>query len=449
MPTTRFDSGYRWSVTLFLAVLLQCLPAIADDWPQWRGENRDGKSLETGLLQSWPENGPTLAWRSRGVGAGYSSLAIVEGKIYTLGDLVDVEGVEAGQYALAVSEADGSILWRTRVGSGHDDRRPGARSTPTYDNGHLYFVTTDGDVVCLRAENGQEVWRRSLTGDFKGYLMKAMGSYEWRSSESPLVDDGKVIVTPGHVEAMLVALDSKTGAEVWRTQGGRIGRMGADGAGYSSPVVANAAGVKQYVTLVGRGLISADAATGKMLWGYNQVASDIANIATPVVRGDHVFGTSGYGTGAGLVKIQKGATEEGQEGLLAEEVYFLEAQVMQNHHGGVILHGDTLYTGTGHNKGFPLAVDFLTGEVKWGPERNQGVDSAAIIYGDGRIYFRYRDGRMILVEATPEAYREHGTFTIPDVELQSWSLPVIANGRLVLREQDHLFSYDIEAPSSP
>lgn len=435
----------RSPLTFVVALLLLIgTPAFADDWPQWRGPDRDGKSGETGLLQSWPEGGPSLVWRVDGLGAGYSSLAVVDGRIYTLGDMKGSEGVDDGQYAMALSEKDGSLVWRVRVGGIHEDERPGARSTPTFDAGHLYFVTTDGDVICLKAEDGKEVWRRSLTKDWDGYLMKAMGSYEWRSSESPLVDEGKVIVTPGHIAALMVALDKKTGEEIWRTQGRRIGPIGADGAGYSSAVVSEAAGIRQYVQLVGRGLIGVKADDGTFLWGYNKIASDIANIATPVVRGDYAFGTSGYGAGAGLVKIAVEETEEGKR-VVADEVYFLEANVMQNHHGGVILHGDTLYTGTGHNKGFPLAVDFLTGEVKWGPERNEGADSAAIVYADGRLYFRYRDGRVILVEATPEGYREHGTFLIPDVQMQSWSLPVIANGRLLLREQDDLFSYDVTA----
>lgn len=429
-------------IFLVTAIVLSAVPAMAEDWLQWRGIDRDGRSPEKGLLKDWPEGGPPLAWRVGGLGAGYSSLAVVAGRIYTLGDLED------GQYALALSEEDGSLLWKTRVGGIHEDERPGPRSTPTHSDGHIYFITTDGDVICLKAEDGSEVWRRSLTKDWNGYLMKAMGSYEWRSAESPLVDGGKVIVTPGHVEAMMVALDAKTGEEIWRTQGGRIGRLGADGAGYASPVVSEAAGVRQYVTLVGRGLIGVEAATGRLLWSYNKVASDIANIPTPVVRGDYVFGSAGYGTGSGLVKIVKAKAEDGVERFVAEEVYFLEANVMQNHHGGVILEGDTLYTGTGHNKGFPLAVDFLTGEVRWGPERNAGADSAAIAFADGRIYFRYRDGRMILVEATPEAYREHGSFLIPDVKMQSWSHPVIANGRLLLREQGDLFSYEVRGYSS-
>jgi outer membrane protein assembly factor BamB len=299
-------------------------------------------------------------------------------------------------------------------------------------------MTTEGDVVCLEAATGAEVWRRSLTQDFGGYQMKAMGTYSWKFAESPLVDGEKVLVTPGHVQAVMVALDKTTGKEIWRTQGRRLGPMGSDGAGYSSIVITEAAGVRQYVQLVGRGLIGVEAATGRLLWGYNRVANDIANISTPVVFGDHVFTSTGYGTGAALVKL-----EPSDEGVEAKEVYFLEATTAQNHHGGLILHQGTLYTGTGHNKGFPLALDVMTGEVAWGPVRNAGKDSAAVTYADGRLYFRYQDGRMILVEATPEEYRERGSFMIPDVVKQSWSHPVIANGRLYLREQDHLLCYDV------
>ncbi|MCP4249413.1 MAG: PQQ-binding-like beta-propeller repeat protein, partial [bacterium] len=181
------------------------------------------------------------------------------------------------------------------------------------------------------------------------------------------------------------------------------------GAAYSSPVVSEAAGVRQYVQLVGRGLIGVEAATGRLLWGYNRVASDIANIATPIVQGDLVFGSAGYGTGAALLKIRRDGDD-----WQAEELYFLEADTMQNHHGGLILQDGMIFTGTGHNMGFPIAVDLMSGKVAWGPERNAGANSAAVTYADGRIYFRYQNGRMILVEANPETYRERGTFVIPD-----------------------------------
>jgi outer membrane protein assembly factor BamB len=416
-----------------LALLLASAPwATSADWPQWRGPDRSGRSPETGLLPEWPEGGPTLAWRADGVGVGFSSLAVVGDAIYTMGDLDD------GQYAVALSAKDGRRLWKTRLGPRFEDGRGGPRSTPTVDGDRLYMLTTEGVLVCLESGSGAERWRRSLPEDFDGYLMKAMGSYDWKFSESPLVDEDRVIVTPGHIRALMVALDKNTGEEIWRTQGRRLGPMGSDGAAYSSAVVSEAQGVRQYVQLVGRGLIGVSAETGELLWGYNRVASDIANIATPVVQGDHVFASTGYGTGAALVRIVKG-----EDGMEAEEVYFLDANTLQNHHGGLILDDGTIFTGTGHNKGFPIAVDFLTGTVLWGPERTEGHDSAAVSYADGRLYFRYQDGRMILVEARADVFNQRGTFVIPDVEKESWSHPVIAHGRLFLREQDNLFCYDI------
>jgi outer membrane protein assembly factor BamB len=411
--------------------------ALGDDWPQWRGKNRNGMSDETGLLAEWPEGGPPLVWRIDGLGAGYSSVSVTDGRIFTLGDLED------GQYAIALSEDDGRLLWKTHLGPVHDHEYPGPRATPTVDGDWIYVMSTEGKVSCLSTETGEERWSRSLPDDFDGYLMRAMGSYDWKFSESPLVDGNKVIVTPGHIAAMLVALNKETGEEIWRTRGGRIGPLGADGAAYSSVVVSEAGGTRQYVQLVGRGLMSVDAETGKMLWGYNRVANDIANIATPIVKGDYVFSSSGYGTGAALVKVGK----EGDD-WKAEEIYFLEANTIQNHHGGLIQFDDIIFTGTGHNKGFPIAVELMTGEVAWGPERNKGENSAAISYAEGRLYYRYQNGLMILVEASPEGYHENGSFMIPDVDQHSWSHPVIANGRLLLREQGNLFSYDIKAPTA-
>jgi outer membrane protein assembly factor BamB len=416
--------------------VIAVLPALAADWPQWRGPDRDGKSLETGLLQEWPAEGPPLAWKISGIGAGYSSVSVADGRIFTLGDLED------GQYVFALKSAGGELLWKTRVGSIHEDKRGGPRSTPTVDGDRVHVMTTDGGVVSLEAATGKEIWRRSLPEDFGGYMMKAMGSYEWKFSESPLVDGDRVLVTPGHVEAVMVALNRNSGEEIWRTQGDRLGPRGSDGAAYASAVISEAAGTRQYVQLVGRGLIGVAAETGRLLWWYNRVASDIANIATPIIQGDHILGSAGYGTGTGLVRIERGS-----EGFVANEVYFLEADTMQNHHGGIVLHEGTIYTGTGHNKGFPLAVDFASGKVAWGPVRNEGSGSAAISYADGRLYVRYEDGRMILVEANPREYREHGAFVIPDVVKASWAHPVIANGKLLLREQDVLYCYDITIPA--
>lgn len=419
------------------ALAASALPGAAAEWPQWRGPRRDGRSPETGLLRSWPEGGPPLLWRAPGLGTGYSSVSVAAGRIHTMGDLSD------GQYVIAVAQSDGTLLWKTRVGPIHEDEYGGPRATPTIDGDGVYVTTTEGAVVALDGSTGVERWRRSLPGDFGGYLMKAMGSYDWRFSESPLVDGERVVVTPGHIEALMVALDRGTGEERWRTQGRRLGPLGSDGAAYASAVISEATGVRQYVQLVGRGLIAVEAETGRLLWNYNRIASDIANIATPLVEGDYVFASAGYGTGAALVRIAPG-----EESLEAEEVYFLEAGTLQNHHGGLVLHEGTVYTGTGHNRGFPIAVDLLSGQVRWGPVRAGGNGSAAASYADGRLYFRFQDGRMLLIEATPEEYREAGSFLIPDVQKESWSHPVVADGKLLLREQDDLLCYDLR-PRGP
>jgi len=446
MSRTQFSMNYpmvTFAMIVSLAVLLFVPGQVeAGDWPQWRGPNRDGKSPETGLLQEWSEGGPPLAWKTSGIGSGFSSLSVAEGRIFTMGDLED------GQYVFALKEDGGERLWKTHVGPIHEDGRGGPRSTPTTDGDRIFVTNTEGDVVCLEADSGKEVWRVSMTEAYESYMMKAMGSYDWKYAESPLVDGDKVVVTPGHVQAVMVALNKITGEEIWKTRGGRIGPLGSDGAAYSSIVVTEIAGVRQYVQLVGRGVIGVDAATGEMLWSYNRVANDIANIPTSIVTGDYVFASTGYGTGAALLRISKNKdfdenSEEEQSEWLADEVYFLEANTMQNHHGGLILHEGTVFTGSGHNKGFPVAVALKTGEVAWGPIRNDGQNSAAITYADGRIYFRYENGLMILVEANPEEYIEHGSFPIPDAKKPSWSHPVVANGKLYLREQDNLFSYDI------
>jgi outer membrane protein assembly factor BamB len=420
---------------LVLFVLMTHQAAAAADWPQWRGPNRDGRSADTGLLESWPEGGPPHLWTASGFGTGFSSLAVVSGRIYTLGD------VEARQVVLSARESDGSIVWRAPLGPPLDHEYPGPRSTPTVAGGRLFALGTEGDLVCLEVEGGREIWRRNILEDFGGRQMRYSGTHYWRIAESPLVDGDRVIVTPGARDALLVALDAATGKEIWRTRAAEdMGTRGDDGAAYSSAVVSHAGGVRQIVQLVGRGAVGVDAATGRLLWSYNAIANPTANISTPIVTGDWVFVSTGYQTGAALLEITKAA-----EGITAVERYFLPHTTFQNHHGNMILDDGVLYAGHGHNRGFPIAVTLSTGEVLWGPVRNAGEGSAAVAWADGRLYLRYQSGLMMLVEARPDGYREAGSFMIPNVERESWSHPVIANGKLLLREQDQLHAYSIAA----
>lgn len=423
---------FRAATTATVVLCLCAAEARAADWPQWRGQDRDGKSPETGLLQSWPEEGPPLAWRAEGLGGGFSSVAVAGDRIYTLGDLGDA------QYAIALERDGGAIVWKTEIGPAWEDKYLGPRSTPTVDGNRVYVLGTEGDLFCLDAATGKKIWSRNLPKEFGGTMMKAQGTYEWKFSESPLIDGNRIIVTPGAKDAALVALKKASGKEIWRTTVPDLGERGTDGAGYSSVIVSEAGGIRQYVQFLGRGVIGVEAKTGRFLWGYNPVANDVANIPTPLIDGNFVFASSGYGTGSALVELTPTT-----DGLAAEEVYFLAPETMQNHHGGLILHDGYVYSGTGHNKGFPLSVKLADGTVAWGKIRNEGQGSAAVSYADGRLYFRYQNGLMVLIEATPEGYHEYGSFMIPDVKQPSWAHPVIAGGKLYLREQDSLFCYDI------
>ena len=422
----------RTSLHAFVLTLTLLAAAVqAADWPGWRGPHRDGKSPETGLLAAWKEGGPPLAWRASGLGSGFSSLAVVGERIYTMGDLGET------QVVLALDRGDGKPVWKTAVGPAWVDEYGGPRATPTVDGDRIYALSTEGELVCLRAGDGEKVWSRNLPRDFGGRMMAIRGT-DWKFAESPLVDGDRVVVTPGARDAALVALDKTTGKEVWRAAIPELGEKGADGAGYSSIVVSEGAGVRQYVQILGRGAVGVEAASGRFLWGYNRIANDVANIPTPLVEGDRVFVSTGYGTGAALLELSKN-----RSGVAAREVYFLPGETFQNHHGNMVLHRGHVYAGTGHNKGFPISVALADGAVAWGPVRNQGQGSAAVTFADGRLYLRYQNGLMVLAEATPEAYRELGSFQIPEVERPSWSHPVVAGGRLYLREQDELLVYDL------
>jgi outer membrane protein assembly factor BamB len=428
---TRVAAG---SVALALAFVLPLPRGQAasplGEWPCWRGPNRDGVAKETGLLPEWKAGGPPLAWKASGTGVGYSSLAVSGGRIFTLGDR------EGAQQVIALSEADGKPLWTARLGSPWKDEMGGPRGTPTVSDDVVYAIGTEGDVAAFAVATGKEIWRKSLVRDFSGSMMSM-----WKFSESPLVDGDRLIVTPGARDAAIVALDKKTGKEIWRAAVPDLGPKGKDGAGYSSVVISKAAGVKQYVQLVGRGLIGVRAEDGKFLWGYNKIANDVANIPTPVVLANYVFASTGYQTGSAFLELSKAG-----DGVQAKEVYFLDAKTFQNHHGGFVLVGNQVYGGHGHRKGFPICVEFTTGKVLWGGDiRNAGSGSAAVAYADGNLYFRYENGVMVLIRATPEGYQEKGSFTIPNVKDPSWSHPVIAGGKLYLREQDTLYAYDVKA----
>lgn len=396
-------------------------------WPTFRGADRTAVAPDKGLLAKWPEEGPKLVWEGTGLGRGYSSLAIADGKIYTMGDAI--AGVEdKDEYLLCYSQADGKQLWKAKTGpawtSGQESWQS-SRSTPTVDGDRVYVLTAQGELICV-STGGEEQWRKDLKKDFEG--KKADG---WGYSESVLIDGDQLVCTPGGDKNTMVALNKKTGEKIWTTS-----REEDRGAGHASIVISEIGGTRVYVQTTGSGALGVRAKDGKLLWSY-KIENTTAVIPSPIVRGDLVFFTAGYRRGGALLKQVPGADGE----VKAEEVYPI-TQDLANKHGGVVLVGDHLY-GDSDDQGIPFCADLMTGKIAW-KSRGSGRNSASIAAADGHLYIRYSNGTMTLVEASPKEFKEVGSFKVPGSgERPSWAHPVIADGKLFLREGDKILCYSL------
>src|SRR5215468_8416978 len=401
----------------------------SSDWPQWRGPQRNGISQETGLLKQWPAGGPKLLWQVNDIGDGYSTPAVVGKRLY----LMSNRGLE-NEFVQALSTENGKPIWTTRVGAvGNPNQNPPypkARSTPTVDGDSIYALGSDGDLACLETESGKIRWQKSLRKEFDGK------PGEWAYAESPLIDGDALTVTPGGAQATMVALSKKTGAVIWKSV-----VPGDDPAGYASAIVAQAGGRKQYVQFLSKGIVGVDAKTGAFLWRYKEVAKGPAQAFTPVARDGYVYGGA-LGVGGGAVRLKQDG-----DGVAAEQVYF--ARGLPNGFGGAVLVGAYLY-GTEAGEQL-LAVEFKTGKVMW---KAESIGWASVAYAEGLLYVHGWNGDVALVEATPEGYRGKGRFTPPAQpkhkqaeggDESAFAYPVIANGRLYIRDLGTLWAYDIKA----
>lgn len=409
----------RWSLVICIGLAVAALGA---DWPQWRGPHRTGISQETGLLKEWPKDGPKLLWQMKDISFGYSTPAIVGERLYLLSN----KGKD-DEFVQALAVKDGAQLWSTRIGKvgpNQGPQYPGARSTPTVDGDVLYALGSDGDLACLEIAKGTVRWQKNLRSEFQGK------PGVWAYSESPLIDGDALVCTPGGSEATMVALNKKTGELIWKCP-----VEGGDQAAYASIIIAEVGGVKQYVQFVQKGLIGVEAKTGKFLWRYDKTAQGSpANIPTPVAHAGFVYSASGR-SGGGLVKLKadKGSVE-------VEQVYF-ERKVPTSI-GGAVQIGDHLY---GTNSGGLMCIEFATGTLKW---QDRCVGPGSVCFADGCLYVHGEKGDVALVEASPAAYKEKGRFTPPDQpqrgNSQAWAYPVVANGRLYIRDLGVLWCYDVK-----
>jgi outer membrane protein assembly factor BamB len=403
---------------------------LSRDWPSFRGPDRSAVSKETGLLQKWPEGGPPLVWEAKGPGRGYSSLAVVDNRIFTLGDAPSI-AEDQDEYLLAFDRDSGSPLWKLKTGSPWNQGQPNwqsSRSTPTVAGDLVYALTAQGELVCAESASGNERWRRNLKSDFGG--TKGDG---WGYSESVLVDGDRLICTPGGEKATMVALDKNTGETIWQTS-----RPGDRGAGHASIVPSKIGATRVYVQTTASGPMGVRADDGKLLWTFD-IDKTTAVIPTPIVRDDLVFFSAGYGRGGALLKQVPASDGE----VKIETVYPLKKD-LANKHGGLVLVGDYVYGGK-EDQNVIFCADLMTGDIKW-QDRGSGQASAAVCAADGCLYIHYANGQMSLVKATPDKYEEVGSFMVPGTgERPSWAHPVIAGGRLYLREQDRIVCYDVRA----
>jgi outer membrane protein assembly factor BamB len=393
------------------------------NWPQWRGPDRSAVSKETGLLKTWPETGPPLAWKVTGLGPGVASVAVAGGRVFTLGERNEDEHVTA------LEEATGKKLWAVPIGPAvRGGQNPLMRwlsqRTPTVDGDRLYAVTARGELVCLNTADGEVVWRKSYPKDFEGQT----GAWGW--CDRPLVDGDRLICTPGGRKAKVVALDKRTGETVWQCD-----VPGDYRASYAATVVTEVGGVRQYVAFLSRGVVGVAAKDGKFLWKYERIGNGTANNHTPLVRGDLVVCASGYGRSMALLKL----IPEG-EGVRAEEVWFKTVPLRPWYDGNILV-GDHVYVGGGRDF---LCVELATGKVVWEESGDVG-GAVSTASAEGNLYLLSQKGEAALVEASPKAYALKGKLKLPDaVGKPGATAPVIAGGRLYLRDDDRLFCYEIK-----
>ena len=402
-----------WLVTISFGLAQAPGEPSATEWSQWRGPNRDGISPETGLLKQWPAAGPPRVWQTAGAGIGYSSFSSSHGRLYTIGAREDVE------YVIAFDRSTGRKLWETPNGRRfRNEQGDGPRSTPTTEGDVLYAFGGSGELSCLEAATGRKVWSVNVVQQFGG------STPYWGYSESPLIVGDRIIINAGGRRASLVAVNKTSGAPLWQQPG--------DDAGYSSPMLLRTGSLQQVVFFTAERGLAVDPRDGRQLWSYDRASNGTANIATPIVRGNRVFLSSDYGTGAALLDVRTSGNLAS-----ASEVYF--TRDMRNHHASSILVGAHLY---GFSSSILTALAFDTGTVAW---RNRSVGKGSLAYADERLYLYSENGVVGLADASPTAYVERGRFTLSTGNASTWSHPIITNGMLILRDQDRVYAYDIRA----
>lgn len=390
----------------FCSLILSAIAVLASppDWPQWRGPNRDGISKET-ILKSWPAEGPNVLWKAPS-GEGYSGIVVANGRMYT------IHATRADELAVCLDAATGKEIWKTTIDqSFKNDQGNGPRSTPAVDGDLVYVLSAQGKLAALNAKTGAKVWSHDLRSEYGGKIPT------WGVSTSPLVDGELLLVdVGGSGDNGVMAFNKKNGSVVWKTA--------TDLPGYSAPIAVTVNGVKQYLFFTGAALVSVST-DGKKMWSHPWRTSYDVNAATPVfIPPDKVFISSGYNVGAAVLKIK---------GNQVEQVW--RSQVMRNHWASPVLLGDYLY---GFDEATLKCINVNTQEEKWAI---RGLGKGALIYADGHLIVLSERGKLLLVEAKPDQYREKASVQV--LRGRCWTVPTLANGKLYVKNQEEILALDL------
>jgi len=416
-------------VVIVTMIVVNSMNLNAQDWSQWRGQNREGIFKGSGLNLDWAEKKPPLLWVFREAGSGYSSPAVV-------GNILYLSGAEGdNDFIFALDAQTGNLKWKQKLGERYaQDRGDGPRATVTVDGDKLYLIRGDGQIHCLLATDGTMIWQRDFVKDFNGKIMS-----QWGYSESPLIDGNLVICTPGGEEGTMVALDKNSGAIIW------ISKEWTDEAGYSSPIVAVIDGIRQYIQQSAKGVAGIDAKNGKLLWKIEVEGYRTAIIPTPIYKDNIVYVTASYNSSCNAIKLNK-------EGEKFETELLYSNKNMLNHHGGVVLVNGHIY-GFSEGSGW-TCQDFKTGENVWSTGRTGEVTNfskgAVLAVNDRLILQEEKSGLLAVIAASSDGWKEFGRLEFPErTQMETkdnmvWTHPVIAHGKLYVRDHDLLFCFDLK-----
>ncbi|MDD4822921.1 MAG: PQQ-binding-like beta-propeller repeat protein [Bacteroidales bacterium] len=398
--------------TLIALFSLAAVTVTAQDNIQWRGTNRTGVYNETGLLKSWPAEGPTLLWSYDGLGQGHSSVAIASDKIY-------LTGMKDSIGSLFVFDMKGKLLNKKVYGPDWKESYNGPRGTITLNEGKLYLMSGVGDLYCYNPATLEVIWKKNVLKEYNA------SNITWGINESPLIIGDKLIATPGGKENNLIALNKNTGKLIWSCPGE------GNASAYCSPLYIKDQQIPLIVTMTAYNIIGINAETGAKLWSYEQKNQYDIHANTPVYGDNMILCTSGYGKGSTMLRLTNGGK--------SIELAWSSAE-LDNRIGGMVKVGDYVY-GSGDKSRAWFCADWKSGQIKY---KQQGLAMGAIIADDGMLYCYTEKGDMLLVKANPEKFEIVSRFKITKGTKDHWAHPVIYKGILYVRHGDSLMAYKIK-----